>query len=139
MECIAINYAGTFRKDIVQKFYREKARISEKRFSEYLLIETTRAILRESPVTFFILLNYHDELRETLNLKHLDTYEKYKDSDRKRKSPKKDIERISKKNFTRKAGGIYILDTTVGKVDMNKIRKGKKIKEMIYDASFCST
>jgi hypothetical protein len=70
LECIAIDYAGTFRKDIVQKFYREKARISEKRFSEYLLIETTRAILRESPATFFILLNYHDELRETLNLKH---------------------------------------------------------------------
>ena len=136
LECIAIDYAGTFRKDIVQKFYREKARISEKRFSEYLLIETTRAILRESPATFFILLNYHDELRETLNLKHLDTYEKYKDFDRKRKSLKKNIERISKRNFTRKAGGIYILDTTVGKVDMNKIRKGKKIKEMVYDAEF---
>jgi hypothetical protein len=120
----------------VQKVYREKAGISEKRFSEYLLIETTRAILQESPATFFILLKHHDELREKLNLKHLDTYERYKDFDRKRKSLKKDVKRISKRNFIRKAGEIHILDTTVGKVDLNKIRKGKKVKDMIYDAEF---
>jgi len=64
------------------------------------------------------------------------TYKKYRDHDRKRKSLKKNTKKILKRNFTRRVGEIYILDTTIGKVDLSKIRKGKKIKDGIYDAEF---
>jgi hypothetical protein len=39
IEYIAIDYAKTFKKETLQKFYREKIGNSEKRLTEYLLVE----------------------------------------------------------------------------------------------------
>jgi hypothetical protein len=136
MECIAIEYARTLKKEILQKFYREKIGNSEKRFTEYLLVENVKAILRMDPVAFYSFLSYCDELREILNLKYLTTYKKYRSYYRKRKSLKKDFKKAIKRNFMRKVGEIYLIDTCVVECDLSKIRRGKKIKEGVYDARF---
>lgn len=136
LECIAIDYAKTFKKEILQKFYREKIGNSEKRFTEYLLVENVKAILRMNPVAFYTFLRHCDELREVLNLKHLTTYKKYRNYYRKRKSLKNDFKKVLKRSFMRRVGEVYIIDTCVVECDLSKIRRGKKIKDGLYDAKF---
>jgi hypothetical protein len=121
-----LNFLKTFREQIVQKFYREKAGNEEKRFTEYILLETIRALFKLSPVTFYVFLKNFYELRAILNLKYLKTYEQWRDYDRKRKYLKKDIEKILKRNLTKKADEMYIIDTSVLEVDLSRSRKGKK-------------
>jgi hypothetical protein len=131
-----LDFLKTFREQIVQKFYREKAGNEEKRFTEYILLETIRALFKLSPVTFYVFLKNFYELRAILNLKYLKTYEQWRDYDRKRKYLKRDIEKILKRNLTKKADEMYIIDTSVLEVDLSRSRKGKKIKNGVYDAEF---
>lgn len=131
-----LNFLKTFREQIVQKFYREKAGDAEKRFSEYILVETTRALFRLSPVTFYVFLRNFCELRIILNLEYLATYGAWRDYDRKRKYLKRDIMKILKRNLAKKIDEMYILDTSVLEVDLSRTRKGKKIKNGEYDAEF---
>ena len=133
---LSLDFLKMFREQIVQKFYREKAGNEEKRFSEYLLVETVRALFRLSPVTFYVFLRNFYELRAILNLNYLKTYEQWRDYDRKRKYFKRDIKKIMKRNITKKVDEMYIIDTTVLEVDLSRIRKGKKIKDGVYDAEF---
>jgi hypothetical protein len=55
---------------------------------------------------------------------------------RKCKSLKKDFKKVTKRNFLRKNGEICIIDTYVIECDLSRIRKGKKIKDGLYDARF---
>ena len=136
LDCIVLDYLEKFRKQIKQKFYRKKAGIDGKKFAEYIMVENVKALYQSPPVLFYILLENHDKLRESMKLEYLTTYEKYRDFDRKRKSLKKNIENTMKRNFKKKVDEMYILDTTIGETDLNKIRKGKFIKEGVYDAEF---
>jgi len=136
LDCIVLDYLEKFRKQIKQKFYRKKAGNDGKKFIEYIMIENVRALYQSPPVLFYILLENHDELRDLMSLEYLTTYKKYRDFDRKRKSLKKNIKNTIKRNFKKKVDEMYILDTTIGETDLNKIRKGKFIKEEIYDAEF---
>jgi len=136
LDCIVLDYLERFRKQIKQKFYRKKAGNDGKRFAEYIMIENIKALYQMPAVTFYIFLENHDELRNSISLKYLTTYEKYRDYDRKRKSLKKDIKNTMKRNFKKKVDEIYLLDTTIGETDLNPVRKGKFIKEGIYDAEF---
>ncbi len=131
-----LDFLKTFREQILQKFYREKAGDAEKRFSEYILVETTRALFQLSPVTFYIFLRNFYELRAVLNLKYLNTYGAWRDYDRKRKYLKKDLEKILKRNLAKKIDEMYILDTSVLEADLSRTRKGRKIKNGEYDAEF---
>jgi hypothetical protein len=99
LECIAIEYAKTFKKEILQKFYRENVGNPEKRFCEFLLVENVKAILRMGPVAFYSFLSYCDELREALNLTYLTTYKRYRKYYRGCKSLKKDFEKVKNSNF----------------------------------------
>lgn len=46
------------------------------------------------------------------------------------------INNIIKRNVEGKTDEIYGLDTTVVTVDLNRLRKGNKIKQQIFDAEF---
>lgn len=136
LEYIAFDYLRIFRKKIVQKFYRKKAGILEKQFAKYILIETARALLQMPSVTFYLYFQIKSELRNILSLKYLVTYERWRDYDRRRKHFKRDFSKILKRNLKKKVDEIYILDTTILKTDLSRMRKGKKIKEGVYDAEF---
>ena len=92
---------GFSKKGILYKFYREKAgnlvekinagKFSEKHFMEYVLIENARALLQMRPVKSFLYLQNREELRDILSLKRLETYERWRDSDMKRKYFKRDF------------------------------------------------
>ena len=124
------------KKGITQKFHREKMSDVEHKFSEFVLIETSRAILRMPPQTFYLHLRESQKLREILNLKYLKTYSQYADFNSKRKYLKRDFGKITKRNLKRKDLEYYILDTTVVEADINKFRKGKKIKNGKYDVGY---
>jgi hypothetical protein len=136
LDCIVLDYLEKFRKQIKQKFYRKKAGNDGKKFMEYIMIENVRALYQSPPVLFYVLLKNHNTLRDLMNLTYLDTYKKYKDFDRKRKLLKKNIKDTIKRNFKKKVDEMYILDTTIGETDLNRIRNGKLIKEGTYDAEF---
>ena len=124
------------KKGITQKFHREKMSDVEHKFSEFVLIETSRAILKMPPQTFYLHLRESQKLREILNLKYLKTYSQYADFNSKRKYLKRDFGKITKRNLKRKDLEYYILDTTVVEADINKFRKGKKIKNGKYDVGY---
>ncbi|KYK31447.1 MAG: transposase [Theionarchaea archaeon] len=133
LECIVFDYLKMFREKIMQKFYYEKAGNTEKQFAEYILIETTRALLQMRPVTFFLYLKNREELRDILSLKYLEHYEGWRDFDRKRKYFKRDFSKVLKKSLNKKIDEIFILDTTIEETDLSKIRKDK-MKDGIHDA-----
>lgn len=136
LDLIIQNFLENFKEKIVQKFQREKAGILDKMFSEYILIEVVRALYQMCPVTFYSTMPNKSELWSIFDLRYLKTYKKYKNFDRKRKSLKKNSQKIIKRNFKKNVGRIYILDTTIGEVDLSKIRKGKNVKDGRYDAVF---
>ena len=133
---LVLDYAETFCTHIKQKFYRKKAGIDGKKFSEYVLIENIRALYRCPAVVFYILIENHEKLKHILGLEYLTTHDAYRDYDRKRKSFKRDIKKIMKRNLKKKVDKMYILDTTIGETDLSKIRKGRFIKNGAYDAEF---
>lgn len=136
LDSIVLGFLISFREQILQKFYRNKAENSQKQFAEYLLIETTRALYKMKPVTFYIHLRTCQKLRHILKLQYLTSYSKWREFDRKRKYYKRNFENTIKRNLKKSVGNMYILDTTIGETDLSRIRKGKKIKNGAYDAEF---
>ena len=47
------------------------------------------------------------------------------------------MDNIIKRNVKEEADEIYGLETTVVTVDLNRLRKGKKIKDGFFDAELC--
>ncbi|KXB05822.1 hypothetical protein AKJ51_04730, partial [candidate division MSBL1 archaeon SCGC-AAA382A20] len=132
----ALSFAEEVREGVIQRFYREKAGKEEKRFAEFVLVELVRAVLSMPPATFYLFLRNNLELRNVLGLKHLKTIGDYDDFDKKRKYLKMHLDRIMKRNLETESGDIYILDSTVGESDVNKLRKGKYLKNDILDPEF---
>jgi hypothetical protein len=100
----------SFREQISQKLYRNKAENSQKQFAEYILIETTRALYKIKPVSFYIYLRNHQRLRGILKLQYLTSYDKWRAFDRKRKYFKNNFENAVKRNLKKRVGNMYILD-----------------------------
>ena len=67
----------------------------------------------------------------------LKNFANYEDFRKKLHKLKVRINNIIKRNVEGKVDEIYGLDTTVATVDLNRLRQGKKIKDGIFDASFC--
>jgi hypothetical protein len=133
---ILYDFAKIVKEEITQKLFREKAAKDEKRFAEFLLIETCRAILKMTPASFYLYLKHDRKLMDILRLKLLKMYRNYTDFDRKRKNLKMYMSKIIRRNLGTKDAEIYLFDTVVVEADLNKYKKGKKIKEGEYDVEF---
>jgi|GEM_PF-766218 len=103
---------------------------------EYYIVETMRFFFGYPPILFYSNLRVDKELRSILNLKVLKTFSSYEDFRKKLHKLKVRINNIIKRNVEGKVDEIYGLDTTVATVDL-KLRRGKKIKDGFFDASFC--
>lgn len=88
------------------------------------------------PILFYTNLRIDKELREIINLKVLKTFSNYEGFRKKSHKIKVRINNIIKRNVEGKTDEIYGLDTTVVTVDLNRLRKGNKIKQQIFDAEF---
>ena len=76
-------------------------------------------------------------MRDILNLKVLKSFSDYENFRKKSHRTKVRINNIIKRNVKEEADEIYGLETTVVTVDLNRLRKGKKIKDGFFDAEFC--
>jgi hypothetical protein len=132
----SIDLTKAVREGITQKFHRDKMNDEMHKFSEFILIETYRSILRMPPQTLYLYLRENQKLRETLKLKYLKTHDQYADFNSKRKYLKRDFGKVMKRNLKSKDLEYYILDTTIVEVDINKYRKGRNIKNGKYDVGF---
>ncbi|KXA92939.1 hypothetical protein AKJ66_03130 [candidate division MSBL1 archaeon SCGC-AAA259E22] len=130
------SFAKVMKEKIFQRFYREERGSEEKRFAEYLLVELVRTLLCMPPVTFYYYLRHDKGLRELLKLEELKTIGNYEDFDRKRKYLKMHLDRIMKRNLKTDGGNLFVLDLTIGESDVNKLRKGKAVKEGLIDLEF---
>lgn len=134
---IIIVFLTEIRERVLQRFLKEKATKDDRRFVEYLLVEVARGLYGGiEPWVFYHIYHNNRRLKDTLRLKHLVRYDIYRDYKRKRKRLGSRIDRIVKRNLKLKEGEIYVLDTTPIEVDLNRLRRGKKIKEGFYDAEF---
>lgn len=133
---ILYDFAKIAKEEIIQKIFREKAAKGDKMFAEFLLIETCRAILKITPASFYLYLKHDSKLMDILRLKLLKVYRNYTDFDRKRRNLKMYMSKIIRRNFGTKDAEIYLFDTVVVGADLNKYKKGKKIKEGEYDVEF---
>jgi hypothetical protein len=88
------------------------------------------------PSIFYLYLRQNKTLREIMGLKVLKAIGNYTDYDRKRKKLSYHMERMIYRNLKVKSDEIYILDTTVVSADLNRKRKGRKIKQQRFDAEF---
>lgn len=132
---IVLSFAKKMKEDILQRFHRNKSSRTDKKFAEFILIEAIRGICCLTPVLFYHLLEKDEELRKILSLKLLKTLGNYRDFDRKRKTLKVRMKKISKRNLKTKGSEVYVLDTFIVEMDLNRYRKGKKIKKA-FDAEF---
>ncbi|KXA97163.1 hypothetical protein AKJ39_03605, partial [candidate division MSBL1 archaeon SCGC-AAA259J03] len=130
------SFAEDMKENIFQRFYREKRNSEEKRFAEYLLVELVRTLLCMPPVSFYYILKHEEALRELLGLEKLKTIGNYEDFDRKRKYLKMHLDRIMKRNLKTEDGNLFVLYLTIGEADVNKLRKGKAVKEGLIDLEF---
>ena len=88
------------------------------------------------PAFFYLYLSFDEKLREILDLKVLKTITDYAEYHRKRKRLSYHIDRIVFRNLKVKEGEIYVLDTFIVPVDLNRRRNGKKIVQGTFDAEF---
>ncbi len=130
---LLLDVIKNLKEKIFQRFYREKTKSSDKKFAEFVLIETTRSICSNEVAPFYFFMRGHTELRKILDLKHLKTLSQYLDYNKKRKNLKFDFNNIIKRNLKVKTEEIYLLDTTIIKTDINAYKKAKKIKKGHYD------
>jgi len=105
-------------------------------FIDYFKIEAVRSFMGMVPSIFYLYLRQNSTLREILNLKQLKSIGSYVDYDRKRKKFTYHMNRMIYRNLKVKSDEIYVLDTTVVSVDLNRKRMGKKIKQQRFDAEF---
>jgi len=125
------------RKNVVCRFFRDKMTVEDRKFAEYLLIDVARGLLNQlDPWVFYRLYTVDSSLRNVLDLKYLGRLDQYLDYNRKRKNLRVYLDKIIKRNLKLKEGEIYIVDTSVVEVDLNRLRNGRKIKEMFYDVEF---
>ena len=88
------------------------------------------------PAFFYLYLDLDEKLREILNLKVLKTITDYAEYHKKRKNLSYHIDRMIFRNLKVKNGEIYVLDTFIVPVDLNKRRSGNKIVQGTFDAEF---
>jgi hypothetical protein len=117
------------------KLFKKKEGL-DNNFIDYFKIEAVRSFVGMVPSVFYIHLGLDKTLREVLNLKILKKIGNYIDYDRKRKKLSYHMERMIYRNLKVKNDEIYVLDTTVVSADLNRKRKGKKIKQQRFDAEF---
>jgi hypothetical protein len=128
-----------FAKVVVEKargMFRKKEKYDDY-IIEYYIVETIRFFFGYPPILFYTNLRLDKELREIIDLKVLKTFSNYEDFRKKSHKTKVRINNIIKRNVEGKTDEIYGLDTTVVTVDLNRLRKGKKIKDGFFDAEFC--
>jgi hypothetical protein len=65
---ILYDFAKIVKEEIIQKLFREKASKSEKMFAEFLLIETCRAILKMTSVSFYLYLEHDEKLIQVVSV-----------------------------------------------------------------------
>ena len=111
---------------------------------EYYIVEIMRFFFGFYSILFYAFLRDHRELREILKLKVLKSFSDYEDFRKKSHRTKVRIDNIIKRNVKGEADEIYGLETTVvtivdlnRTVDLNRLRKGKKIKDGSFDAELC--
>ncbi|KXB07749.1 hypothetical protein AKJ51_00100 [candidate division MSBL1 archaeon SCGC-AAA382A20] len=132
----AVSFAETVREDILQKWHREETVLADKKLNEYVLIEGIIQILGINVRVFYHLLELDERFSDAMRIEHLTDLESFKDFDRKRKNLKVRLKNVSKRNLKNKGRETYVLDNVVLEVDLNKYRKGKKIKKDNYDSEF---
>ena len=130
---IVYDFAEIAKEQIIQRFFREKTTKDEKMFAEFMIIESCRALLKMSPVSFYLYLRNDSNLMSILRLKLLREYRNYLDFDKRRKNLKTHLNNIIRRNLGTKDSEIYIFDTVVVETDLNRYRRGRKIKEGEYD------
>ncbi|KXA94684.1 hypothetical protein AKJ37_07390 [candidate division MSBL1 archaeon SCGC-AAA259I09] len=133
---LAISFAEDLKGDISQRFHRNETDKMDKSFTEFVLIEAVRMLLGIPPVTFYDYLRHNEELRNVMDLKCLKDLGSYMDFKRKRKKLDVRFKDVSIRNFDGKSDEVYALDNFKIKVDLNKYRSGKKIKQEKFDAEF---
>jgi hypothetical protein len=79
------------------------------------------------PAFFYLYLSFDEKLREILDLKVLKTITDYAEYHKRRKNLSYHIDRMVFRNLKVKDGEIYVLDTFIVPVDLNRRRNGKKI------------
>lgn len=130
---IVYDFAEIAKEQIIQRFFREKTTKDEKMFAEFMIIESCRALLKMSPVSFYLYLRNDSDLMSILRLKLLREYRNYLDFDKRRKNLKTHLNNIIRRNLGTKDSEIYIFDTVVVETDLNRYRRGRRIKEGEYD------
>lgn len=85
---------------------------------------------------FYLYLSFDEKLREILGLKVLKTITEYAEYHKKRKNLSYHIDRMIFRNLKVKDGEIYVLDTLIVSVDLNRRRNGKKMAQGTFDAEF---
>lgn len=134
---ITIEFITELRENILLKFFKQKATTEDRRFIEYLLVETARGLYGNlEPWVFYHFYHSDQRLKNVLKLRLLARYDDYRDYKSKRKHLRNHIDKMVKRNLNLKEGELYLLDTTSIQVDLNKLKNGKKIKKGLYDAEF---
>lgn len=137
---VVIEFIKSTREKVFQRFFNGKTDAESRKFVEFLLIELTLTLLSLDARFFFMFLNSGGEhfkrLKEVLKLRYLTDFDKYKDFKRKRKYYSLRLDRAVKRNLKLKDCDTYLLDTTPIDVDLNRLRRGKKIKAGVFDARF---
>ena len=128
-----------FAKVVVEKargMFKKKKKYDDY-IIEYYIVETMRFFFGYPPILFYSNLRVDKELGDIINLKVLKSFSNYEDFRKKSHKIKVRINNIIKRNVEGKADEIYGLDTTIVTVDLNRFRKGKKIKDGFFDVEFC--
>jgi len=99
-------------------------------------VETIRTFTGMIPAFFYLYLSFDEKLREILHLKVLKTITDYSEYHKKRRRLSYHLDRMIFRNLMVKDGEIYVLDTFIVSVDLNRQRNGKEIKQGTFDAEF---
>jgi len=127
LQILIYEFAESISKTANRLFKKKKG--IDDYFIDYFKIEAVRSFVGMVPSIFYLYLRQNKTLREIMGLKVLKAIGNYTDYDRKRKKLSYHMERMIYRNLKVKSDEIYILDTTVVSADLNRKRKGRKIKQ----------
>lgn len=134
LRILIYSFAQTISRTARKLFKRKE--IEDDAFIDYFKVETIRSFMGMIPAFFYLYLDLDEKLKEILDLKVLKTITDYAEYHKKRKNLSYHIDRMIFRNLKVKEGEIYVLDTFIVPVDLNKRRNGKKILQGTFDAEF---
>ena len=134
LRILIYSFAQTISRTARKLFKRKE--IEDDAFIDYFKVETIRSFMGMIPAFFYLYLDLDEKLNEILDLKVLKTITDYAEYHKKRKNLSYHIDRMIFRNLKVKEGEIYVLDTFIVPVDLNKRRNGKKILQGTFDAEF---